>query len=117
MKQQALASLDHGFDGRPAVFGNPYFRALANARMGLNINSDRAEAARTRASAQELYLYNSDRIAQLMGCGLLTVSFRVNALMELFEEDKEMVFAETAEELRDAVLRFKRDDRRRREIA
>jgi Glycosyl transferases group 1 len=112
------ASIDyHGFDERPAVFGSPYFRALANARMALNINSDRAETARNRAPAGELYLYNSDRIAQLMGCGLLTLSYRVNKLMELFDEDEEMVFSDTPEEMRDAVLRFKRDDRRRREIA
>jgi Glycosyl transferases group 1 len=112
------ATIDyHGFDGRPALFGSPYFRALANSRMALNINSDRAETARARAPADQLYLYNSDRIAQLMGCGLLTLSYRVNGLMELFEEDEEMVFADTPEEMRDAVLRFKRDDYRRREIA
>jgi spore maturation protein CgeB len=52
-----------------------------------------------------------------MGCGLMTVSFRVNQLMELFEENEEMVFADNPEEMRDAVLRLKRDDLRRREIA
>jgi len=85
--------------------------------MALNINSDRAEAASARAPAEELHLYNSDRVAQLMGCGLLTLSFRVNNLMELFEEEYEMVFVDTPEAMRDAVLRFKRDDPRRREIA
>ena len=112
------ASIDyHGFDGRPPVLGSAYFRALADARMALNINSDRAETAETRAPADQLYLYNSDRISQLMGCGSMTLSFRVNQLMELFDEDQEMVFANTPEEMRDAVLRFKRDDSRRREIA
>ncbi len=112
------ATIDYyGFDGRPALFGSPYFRALADARMALNINSDRAETARTRAPEAELYLYNSDRIAQLMGCGLLTLSYRVNKLMELFDENEEMVFTDTPEEMRDAVLKLKRDDRRRREIA
>ena len=52
-----------------------------------------------------------------MGCGLLTLSFRVNQLMELFEEDREMAFADTPEEMLDAVLRYKRDDAKRREIA
>jgi hypothetical protein len=107
----------HGFDGRPPVFGVEYFRRLADARMALNINSDRAETAKTRAPAGQLYLYNSDRISQLMGCGLLTLSFRVNQLMELFEEDREMVFSETAEEMREAALRLKRDDGTRRRIA
>ncbi|MGO4872921.1 MAG: glycosyltransferase [Roseiarcus sp.] len=112
------ASIDYrGFDGRPPVFGIEYFRRLADARMALNINSDRAESASVRAPAEELYLYNSDRISQLMGCGLLTLSFRVNQLMELFEEDREMAFADTPEEMLDAVLRYKRDDAKRREIA
>ena len=107
----------HGFGGRPGVYGSAYFHALANSRMALNINSDRAERAATRAPEDDLYLYNSDRIAQLMGCGLLTLSYRVNRLMELFEPNEEMIFADTPEEMRDAVLRFKRDDSRRREIA
>jgi hypothetical protein len=112
------ATIDHrGFDGRPPAFGSEYFRALEDARMALNINSDRAETAKTRAPAEELYLYNSDRVSQLMGCGLLTLSFRVNHLTELFEEDREMVFADSPEEMRDAALRFKRDDARRRAIA
>ncbi|MFZ1965398.1 MAG: glycosyltransferase [Roseiarcus sp.] len=112
------ASIDyHGFDGRPPVFGAEYFRRLADARMALNINSDRAERASVRAPAEELYLYNSNRISQLMGCGLLTLSFRVNQLMELFEEDKEMAFADTPEEMLETALRYKRDDAARRRAA
>jgi len=112
------ASIDfHGFDGRPPLRGVEYFRRLADARMALNINSDRAETATTRAPAEELYLYNSDRISQLMGCGLLTLSFRVNQLMELFEEDKEMAFADTPEEMLETALRYKRDDASRRRAA
>ena len=106
-----------GFEGRPPVFGAAYFRALADARMPLNINSDRAESARARAPAEELYLYNSDRVAQLTGCGLLTLSLRVNRLMELFDENEEMVFADTPEEMCDAAPRLKRDDALRRRIA
>jgi hypothetical protein len=110
--------MDHrGFDGRPPAFGAAYFHALDDARMALNINSDRAEDAAERAPADELYLYNSDRISQLMGCGLLTLSFRVNSLMELFDEDEEMVFADDPDGMREAVLRLRRDDSRRRSIA
>ncbi len=112
------ATIDyHGFDGRPPLFGVEYFRRLAEARMALNVNSDRAETAGTRAPPEALHLYNSDRISQLMGNGLLTLSFRVNQLEELFEENREMAFADTPEEMLDAVLRFKRDDGERREIA
>ena len=54
------ASIDYrGFDGRPPVFGIEYFRRLADARMALNINSDRAEigerpGARRRALSLQL---------------------------------------------------------------
>lgn len=106
-----------GFEGRPPAFGVEYFRRLDDARMALNINSDRAEDAKVRAPAEELYLYNSDRISQLMGCGLLTLSFRVNKLMELFDEDKEMVFVDGPEDMPAAVLKYKRDDSARRAIA
>jgi hypothetical protein len=107
----------HGFDGAPGVYGADYFRRLGEARIGLNINSDRAETALAQAPAEELYLYSSDRIAQLVGCGLLTLSYRVNDLMELFDEDKEMIFADSAEAMRDAALALKRDDARRRRVA
>ena len=107
----------HGFDGRPGLFGAAYFAALAQARMGLNLNSDRAEDASERAPPSELYLYSSDRISQLLGCGLMTLSFRVNQMTELFEEGVEMAFADTPEAMRDLALRFKRDDFARRRIA
>jgi hypothetical protein len=112
-----LACSFHGFDGAPGLYGAAYFERLAEARMGLNLNSDRAETAPAQAPAEELYLYSSDRLAQLTGCGLLTLSFRVNGLMELYEEGREMVFAETPEAMREAALRFKRDDAARRRIA
>jgi len=107
----------HGFDGRAGVYGADYFAALAQARMGLNLNSDRAEDAQARAPEGELYLYSSDRVSQLLGGGLLTLSFRVNRLFELFEDGVEMAFAETPEAMRDLALRFKRDDAARRRIA
>ena len=112
-----LACAFHGFDGAPGVYGAAYFAALSRARMGLNLNSDRAEDASQRAPEAELYLYSSDRISQLLGCGLLTLSFRVNRLMELFEEGVEMAFADTPEAMRDLALRFKRDEAARKAIA
>ena len=107
----------HGFDGAPGLYGAAYFDGLAQARMGLNLNSDRAETASGRAPAEELHLYSSDRVAQFVGSGLLTLSFRLNNLMELFEEDREMVFAASPEAMREAALKYKRDDAARRRIA
>ena len=112
-----LACAFHGFDGTPGVYGADYFAALGTARMGLNLNSDRAETANAPAPADELYLYNSDRVSQLMGCGLLTLSLETNSYQELFEPGREMAFAATPEAMLEAALRFKRDDAARRRIA
>lgn len=117
MKAEGLACDFHGFDGAPGLYGAAYFEQLAQARMGLNLNSDRAETANARAPAEELYLYSSDRLSQLLGCGLAVLSFEVNRLSEMFEPEREMVFAATPEAMRDAALRLKRDDGARRRIA
>jgi hypothetical protein len=115
--EPALTCDFHGFDGAPGLYGAAYFERLAQARMGLNLNSDRAETARRAAPEEELYLYSSDRVAQLLGCGLLTLSFRTNRLTELFDDGQEMAFADSPEAMRDAALRFKRDDSTRKKIA
>jgi hypothetical protein len=107
----------HGIGRRPQLFGADYFRRLTDARMGLNVNSDRLGGSATQAPADQLYLYNSDRIAQIMGSGLLAISMRQNSLGEMFEEDREMVFADTVDELLDTVLHYKSDDAARRRIA
>ncbi|MDE3176413.1 MAG: glycosyltransferase family 1 protein [Pseudomonadota bacterium] len=118
LRQSAqLACGFHGFDGAPGLYGAAYFAGLGAARMGLNLNSDRAETASAPAPAEELYLYNSDRVSQLVGCGLLTLSYETNSYGELFEPEREMAFAATPEAMLEAALRFKRDDAARRRIA
>jgi len=117
MQAAGLACAFHGFDGATGTYGAAYFSALALARIGLNLNSDRAETATIQAPAEELYLYSSDRVSQLLGCGLAVLSFEVNRLMELFEPEREMVFARTPEAMVEAALRLKRDDAARRRIA
>jgi hypothetical protein len=117
MKAAGLACSFHGFDGNAGVYGAAYFERLGQARMGLNLNSDRAETATQPAPAEELHLYSSDRVSQLLGCGLATLSFRVNGLMELFEDGREMAFADTPEAMVEAALRCRRDEAARRRIA
>ena len=115
--QEDLAVDYHGIDGRPQLFGTGYFDRLNDARMGLNLNSDRLGGESDRAPADQLDLYNSDRISQIMGCGLLAISMRVNGLSALFGEDEEMAFADTPEEVVEVVRRYKRDDFARRRVA
>jgi len=107
----------HGINGRPSLQGAPFYENIVKCRMGLNLNADRDGDQSVPADPKLRYLYNSDRIAQLMGCGLLTISTRANQLFELFEEGREMVFADSKEELLEVVHRFQRDDAARRTIA
>jgi hypothetical protein len=106
----------HGMNGKRELFGVQYFQAIEKAKMGLNISQSNIDRTQ-RASDEDLYLYASDRIAHYMGSGLLTFSTRDNRLEQLFEEDKEMVFFSTPEELLEKVLHYKTHDHVRRRIA
>ena len=90
-----------------------------NAKMGLNINRTYSEGDNYNPTTnpEELYLYSSDRISHYMGSGLLTLSTRDNKLEELFEEDKEMAFFSSKEELLEKVIYFKNHDDERKKIA
>ena len=106
-----------GVDGRPILQGANFYDHLTNARMGLNLNSDREGNASEPAPSPLRYLYNSDRIAQIMGSGLLALSTRANGLSQMFAENAEMVFFDTLEELIEVIRRYKKDDAARRIIA
>jgi len=52
-----------------------------------------------------------------MGSGLLTLSTRDNKLDELFEEDREMVFFSSKEELLEKIMYYKQHDTERKAVA
>jgi hypothetical protein len=107
----------HGIGGRPQLFGLDCYARLADARMAFNLNSDRVTGAPAPAPAEALYLYNSDRLAQIIGSGVLAVSMRINQLNELFPEGEAMVFADSPAEALEVVRRYKRDESARQRIA
>ena len=109
----------HGMNGRPELWNAEYYRAIANAKMGLNISHAYLgkDNIHHETTADELYLYSSDRISHYMGSGLLTLSTRGHQLEEMFEEDREMVFFSSKEELLEKVIYYKKNDNERQEIA
>lgn len=113
--EPSLRCAFYGFDGAETLYGAAYFATLARASMGLNLSSDRAETALEQAPAEELYLYSSDRISQLLGCGLLTLSLTTNRLEELYGDG--MIFADTPQALCEAAKRLAREDATRRRVA
>jgi len=116
-KQGDISINIRGVDGRPIVQGAAFYDNIMDARMGLNLNGDRQGNGKDPAPFSLRYLYNSDRVAQVMGCGLLAISTRANHLFELFPENEEMVFADTLDEVLEVIRRYKRDDHERRRIA
>lgn len=91
--------------GGPLVFGAEKERLLASSRMALNLNR-----------RNDVELYSSDRIAQLAGNGLLTLTPSGAGLEELFTSD-EVAYYSDAADLARTVLKLARDDERSRTIA
>ena len=109
----------YGMNGKPELWNTAYYKAIENAKMGLNLSHSYLgpDNVHEKSTDEELYLYSSDRISHYMGSGLLTLSTRDNKLEELFEENKEIVFFSSKEELLEKIIYFKNHDNERKTIA
>lgn len=94
-----------GLYGVPGVYGSELFDVLARAKMGLNISK-----------RNNVYLYTSDRMAQTMGCGLLTFVDKRARYDTIFGPD-ELVTYDGIDDLLAKIDRFRRNDAERRAIA
>ena len=94
-----------GCMGEPPQTGAAYLELLANSRMGLNISR-----------RNDVFMYSSDRLAQLTGCGLLTFCPRIPGMTTLFSED-ELVYFDTMAELLEKLRYFHKHDLQARETA
>jgi hypothetical protein len=103
-----------GGAGARLVWGWEFLAALARSKMGLNLSSKPTPFSQGNGS--DTYLYSSDRIALLMGNGLLAFAERGFGLSDLYGEDRLIEF-EGTEELVDKVAYFSRRDGERRAIA
>jgi hypothetical protein len=94
-----------GLHDVPGVYGSELFDVLAQAKMGLNISK-----------RNDVYLYSSDRMAQLMGCGLLTFIDRRTRFDEIFAADELVTYAGD-EEMIDKIGYFRKHDGERKAVA
>ena len=94
-----------GSFGEPGVWALDYDRALANTKMGLNLNRQEGD-----------YWYSSDRMAHFGGNGVLVVTHAANRFDTLFP-DETLVYFNNQEELRDRLVEFHNDDAKRRDWA
>ncbi len=95
-----------GMQGKPAVVGGAaYDDLLANAKMALNINRYFG-----------MKWYSSDRIAHLMGSGILTALYDGDDMQRFFS-DAEAVFYHEVPELVEKLLWYQAHDDVRQQVA
>ena len=90
---------------RPSIWGADYEDVLATSKMSLNLNRREGDL-----------WYSSDRIAHLMGFGILTFQSSKNGMQRFFAE-RETVWFDGAADLAEKILRYQADDAARAAVA
>ncbi|WP_326518776.1 glycosyltransferase family protein [Acinetobacter sp. CAAS 2-6] len=67
--------------GQPSLLGNEYQKSVRNSLMGINYSK-----------YNDVYMYSSDRIAQLTGMGCLVFTAQTPGMIELFPENSVVYF-------------------------
>ena len=91
--------------GIQPVWGDDFLIKLSNSRMGLNLSR-----------GKPVKYYSSDRIAQLMGNGLLTFIDQKTKYNDFFNNN-EMIFYSSIEDLSEKIKKYSKDDKSWRKIA
>ncbi len=105
---EASQHLRCGFRGclnNPPLTGYPYLDFLARSKMALNISRK-----------NDIPFYSSDRLAQLVGNGLLTFCPKVPGMDTLFSDD-ELVYYESFDDLLEKLLYYQNHDHECRKAA
>jgi len=95
----------YGMNDKEPIWGNEFIHTLYDSSMGLNLS--RGEAVK---------YYSSDRIAQLMGNGLLTFIDKKTHFGDFFT-DKEIILYNNFDDLSYKLNKYKRDNKERKKIA
>ena len=91
--------------GHPVVSGFDYLDFLGRSKMALNISR-----------RNDVSLYSSDRLTQLVGNGLLTFSPNVPGMQTLFGDD-ELIYFENLVDLLEKIVHYHKHDDECRRIA
>ena len=95
----------YGLDNKQPIWGDNFKLKLSNSKMGLNYSR-----------GKPIKYYSSDRIAQLMGNGLLTLIDERTHYSDFFSK-KQIVTYKNYQDLVEKINKYKRDDRERKKIA
>ena len=91
--------------GIQPIWGNEFLNKISNSKMALNLSR-----------GKPVKYYSSDRIAQLMGNGLLTFIHKDTMFSDFFNKD-EMIFYKDLLDLSYKIKKYSKDDKERRKIA
>jgi glycosyltransferase involved in cell wall biosynthesis len=95
----------YGFQNKEPIWGNDFYKALANSKMGLNLSR-----------GLPTKYYSSNRIASLMGNGLLTFVDKKTQLNDIFNKN-EIVIYNGINDLTEKINYFKKNDKLRIKVA
>jgi hypothetical protein len=95
----------YGFENKEPIWGNDFYKALINSKMGLNLSR-----------GLPTKYYSSNRIASLMGNGLLTFIDQKTQMNDFFNK-KEIISYSSIEDLSDKIEFYKKNDKIRKIIA
>tara|TARA_B100000780_G_scaffold95930_1_gene66898 strand:+ start:2870 stop:4987 length:2118 start_codon:yes stop_codon:yes gene_type:complete len=95
----------YGFENKEPIWGNDFYKALINSKMGLNLSR-----------GLPTKYYSSNRIASLMGNGLLTFIDQKTQMNDFFNKN-EIVLYSSIMDLSDKIEFYKKNDKIRKIIA
>ena len=87
------------------VWGDQFINKISNSKMGLNLSR-----------GEPIKHYSSDRLAQLIGNGLLTFIDKKTCYHDFFS-DKEMIFYTNLNDLTEKIQKYKKNKYERKKIA
>ena len=95
----------YGFANKQPIWGDNFFRSLINSKMGLNLSRGKPTK-----------YYSSNRIASIMGNGLLTFIDK-KVQMDHFFNKNEIVFYSNINDLADKIKFYSKNEKLRKKIA
>ena len=95
----------YGFQNKEPIWGNDFYQALNNSKMGLNLSR-----------GLPTKYYTSNRIASLMGNGLLTFVDKKTQLDDMFNNHEVRMY-NNINDLPDKINFYKKNDNLRKRIA
>ncbi len=95
----------YGFENKEPIWGDNFYKALVNSKMGLNLSR-----------GLPTKYYSSNRIASLMGNGLLTFIDRKTQMNDFFNKN-EIIFYDDITDLSEKIRFYKKNKKSRIKIA